>query len=83
MTNSMDIATAGLLASGRKFGDAANDVVTASVVPASADFVAPRRANNLPSAFVDMKLTEQSYKASLVVLLAAQEMSAELLERED
>ena len=51
--------------------------------PRVSDFVAPRRANNLPSAFVDMKRTEQSYKASLVVLLAAQEMSAELLERED
>lgn len=71
----------GMQQSATRFGVAANDVVT-SQVEANRD--TPRSVQvNLPNAFVDMKLAEHSYKASLAVLITAQEMSSVLLERDE
>lgn len=86
MIQAMHIAAAGLQASGQKFMVAANDVVKAGV-PENQSVPTPESSSkvqvDLPRAFVDMKLAEQSYKASLVVLLTAQEMSTALLDSED
>lgn len=76
-------ALSGLQRSELRMGQAANDIVTAGV-PQSAQIPPDNRVQvSLPNAFVDLKQAEHSYKASLAVLITAQEMSSVLLEREN
>jgi hypothetical protein len=83
MIQAFNNAVSGLQRSELRIGQAANDIVT-SGVPRDAQVPAENRVQvNLPNAFVDMKQAEHSYKASLAVLITAQEMSSVLLEREN